>query len=351
MVYIVQLPVIPVKEQVCAVVDILDSMLPMSTPRGIQIFRGCREVYDPSDTGKIVVDLVQDHVPAEYHISLHAPFAAKSIVPFYRCDVEESKKMLHENFDLARSIGAKDLIIHAGTVFYHPRASIPPEFEAYRWKNMTSSERKNVTVTVCKNISDVARRYPDISLHVENMPAPISFDTSDVKKCFLDPLLNSYISILDFFRILHEQSDIENIGLCFDTNHYLRTVSTLRMNDTTTALQEALQGVKQDKHDNMLTELNTKDLRWIAEQLPEEIISVQVSDTIAWIQKGAPTRALSLKEGPHWEEIKEFLKILKKQNAHYERTIPLSFDIDEQDYIARPHQRESLELFLDEVGI
>ncbi|GEM_PF-4118793 len=339
-----QLPAIPDARQIDAVVGILEETVGKAYPKGVQLFRG--QIDGPHASSSDEIErLVRDHIPKGYVVTLHAPISPKKIIPACRLDCQESEAMVAENIDLAVRIGARSVIVHTGTSFYHPLAAgVPASEEKYRFQRMSPSALEAARSNVYHRVARIGHAAGDgVLVSIENDPLPIGAESvNDPTTAFLNPYLSTFSHLADFNDYLHAYTP-PTVGVCFDTAHYLRTIETIRgegrnpQPDTTAFF------------DIVRPSLDDVSLSPVVEMLltTGRLYDIQIADSIGWSRGGRKPKSFSIAGGPHESELVRVTRMADAYCTTTSREIVLSLDVDEQDYIARPNQRVSLQFLVN----
>ena len=339
-----QLPVIPDAREIDAVVGILEEIVGDKHPKGIQIFRD--QIDGPhASTSEEIERLVREHIPKGYVVTLHAPISPKKIIPACRLDCEESMAMVNENIDLAVRIGARSVIVHTGTSFYHPLAAgVPESEEKYRFQSMSPSALEAARGNVYHRVARIGHAADDgVLVSIENDPLPIGAESvNDLTTAFLNPYLSTFSHLADFNDYLYANVP-PTVGICFDTAHYIRTIETIRGEGRNP------QSDTKAFFDIVRPSLDHVSLMPVVEMLLStgRLYDIQIADSIGWSRGGQKPRSFSIAGGPHEAELVRVAKIANAYCTTTSREIVLSLDVDEHDYIARPNQRASLQFLVD----
>ncbi|GEM_PF-2731505 len=356
---IISLPILAgKKDQLEAVVSILEREVPSSYRKGIQIYCGGMDRHK-LDSYEGTIRNIREVVPRSYSITWHAPFGLRNPNSYYNFIDAESKESLAENIAIAEELGARSVIVHLTTSFYHPDrqpdetngGSYPKEYwKRYRWKpewNDYERVKHEIIDVAYRHLREVANTT-SMRIAVENMPLTLRGDISTKEEGLMyDPKLHTVRSIRDF---LMQTNDLRNVGICLDTAHYelmRRTLGLVYSGDA--SLEEG-----------RFIGVNYPEI--LGEQPPLEEFTLELFRTGRLYEvQLAGAGELWLKDthvlgegtdiAPETVQGKELLKVAKFIALHAPGT-PISFDINEpgespRKYLERPSQIRSLRSFFE----
>jgi hypothetical protein len=350
---IIELPALASsKEQIKYVVNLLNKYIPENHKKGIQIYRGGIN-RDKQSSNNFIESTIKKDIPNDFIINLHAPFIVTNPNPEYNFTSDQVKPMILENISLAESINADSLIIHLNSIFYNPErlidnSNLKNYFELFKWKNewnnynIAKKEIINIAYNLLKDISKKTK----IKLSIENLVIPLlGGTTTNIKNLLYDPKLNTYESIIEF---LNEFSDFKNVGLCFDVAHYKitqMTINNLIQKHKKTLTQDIL---KKEGFFGLYPERFS--LQPSIKEVVKELVSrkilfdLQIADTgPIWIKNSKLLEeGLPIKNNDSGRELLDVAKYVAENSPD----TPISFDIEEHDYLHRTNQINALKLFL-----
>ena len=340
---IIQLPFVPGDlKQAEAVLGILKT-LPSHIKPGVQIFRGPVDIHEqiPDDA---LVEYVNKTFPAEYVKTLHAPISDDNPDPRYSLAHPESEEMVLSNLRVAERIGARSVTLHTNTVFTQGGDN-PWTDEMNDYRTMARRVREPVYHRLDKLADDA-----NVKIGVENMPLPIRGNHEsklDPSRILFEPLMNSQDD-LRFFCMY--SAIMPFLGLTYDTSHaeiarrVLNELRAYRINTPDDLMQTPYRGVYPGHFD-----IQPSVKHGIAELLRlGKVIDVQLADTKGrWIPNNSTAQeGVVLGDGDLGEDIFEIARLINRDYS----SVPVSIDVAEEDYIARPRQRESLRRLLSWLG-
>jgi sugar phosphate isomerase/epimerase len=210
-------------------------------------------------------------------------------------------------------------------------------------------------------------QFPHLQIAYETMPFPLNEDrTTDPREATIDPHLITRQSLQQFFRNHHTAQNVrKNVSLCLDISHTLETDATLRHlkthpvllgdPDVRTLVASLMPTQRQltpdsEKVRDVLLSLDAH-IQTIVNEFWSHSTYVQVSDTAGpWIPKTAHDPGHLITEGlelvpdrGNYDLIAYILHALVSRNPH----ITISVDVEEDDYVARPRQRRTLQEIID----
>ena len=350
----IELPILASKqEQLKYLVEVLNKNIPEDYKKGIQLYRGAID-RDKQSTNKDIEAMIKSNVPKDFVITLHAPFIVTNPKPKYNFTTKKVEDMVQENILLAESINANSMIIHLNSVFYHPErlpdsSNLMGYFELFRWKNKWDNYeivKKEVIDVAYGILKDIARKTK-VKISVENMPMPLGGDiTTDPTKLIYDPKLATYESIIEFLK---EFSDFKNIGVCFDTAHYKISQLTLndiirRSNGNLTYNELKNEGFLGLYPERFSLQPDIKDV--VKELIDRKVLfDLQIADTDKrWVKNSRLLReGLPIKNDNSGKELLYITKYVAENSPN----TPISFDIEEEDYLNLKNQIDSLKIFFN----
>ena len=330
-----QLPAFPVEEQLKSVVSILEEKLPPGAPRGVQFYLG--QTRNGLLSVDAVKDVIQRTIPSQYQNSFHLPFASRYVDSQCRLDEPASEAFLGQYLALAQDLGCKTVLVHTGTTYYHPLATLPEGVDRkYQWGVRSPEDLESSKREVYRRLHAIAVQYPNLDVALENAPLPMNNTSGiDPKKAFLNNMVTTADQIKNF--IDYAKCTVENLGLCLDTNHYLRMLSAMAFYEHQ---DSEIRGIfaaidrREDTNLPMLTDALLSGGR---------LFIVQFADNNGWELGKRDVRAIAPSRNPC--QLRSVIHMIQEN----EREIPVSFDVDETDYVARPHQRRTLDWILSGV--
>lgn len=335
MAIIYQLPASPDEAQLKSVVSILEEKLPSEAPRGVQFYLGQTRngLLGVADIKRVV----RKNVPTEYRNSLHLPFASRYVDPQCRLDEPASEKFLGKYLDLAQDLGCEIVLIHTGTTYYHPLATLPEGVDPkYLWGIRSPEDLESSKREVYERLRAIAAQYPHLLVALENAPLPMNNTSGiDPKKAFLNPMVTTAKQMSDF--VAYAKQNAGNLGVCLDTNHYLRMFSAMahyESQDPEIRGMFAAMGEREDTNLPAITDLLLSD---------DRLFIVQLADNTGWELGKREVKAIAPSRNPY--QLRRVVQLVQES----EREIPISLDVDETDYEVRPNQRRTLDWILSGV--
>lgn len=347
---IVGLPVLAgEREQYKYVVSILNKIVPSSFRKGIQIYRGAIGRESQVDDAYIK-NIVKSEIPDDFVINLHAPFITRTIYPEYNFTSEKAKSVILNNILLAESINANSLTIHLSTFFHHPGSlNNSSSYNLFKWKDRWDNYlfvKKEVIDVAYGILKDIAKNT-NVKISVENLALPLAGNVSKNPIDLLyDPKIHTYESIIEF---LEEFSDFENVGMCFDAVHYKLVQMTLNMMihkygnklDYDSLKKEGFLGLYPERF-SLQPDIG-KIVRGIISR--NALFDLQVAEIgkiwikdIQLLEEGLPLQ--------NNNSGRSILGMLEYVVEHSPDTF-ISFDIEEDNYLNRKNQINSLKMFFD----
>jgi len=331
-----QLPSLVDEKQLQSVVRILDATLPSSAQRGVVFYLGqTRNGPPPIDD---VEKIVGGTIPKTYRRVFHLPFTSRYVDPRFRLDDPQSDQVLRPYLDLAHRLECKSVIVHTGTNYYHPQAILPAGTDPqYQWGNRSPAQLEQSRRDVYRRLRSFAVTYP-FSIALENSPFPKNVGSAggDFTRFFLNPLATTEAQIKDF--VAYAKYASRRLGVCLDTNHYLRMLSTLQFYDhQDPAVQALFAAVGEERDSSALLPLT--------QHLLDEarLFVVQFADNTGWHPEKKSLNATAPRTHAHQ------LRLLVDMIDSHPQLVPLSVEVDEMDYLDRPRQQKTLEWILSGV--
>jgi hypothetical protein len=333
---IVQLPFLPCDEQARAVVCLLNGLPSYHTP-GVQIYRGAQG-YSKQFTDDEIAGCVERNIPQHFVKSLHANFAAEPDKRF-NLAYPESEETVLANIRLAERIGARSVTIHPGTLYSIYRGSNGffwrPEFDDF------DTMRAEIREPLYERLKRLASET-EILIGLENMPLPYMGDkVAKLSDILFEP---NMVSQEDMYDFCDRTSDVKNLGITYDTAH--AEISRKAMNCIKKSLSgNHFRGVyPKNCHPQVFVMLHL--LRLLERK---KVIDIQMSDTTGiWSEythdlcdereEGSVREGLLPGDGTLGATASRIMDAISDKY----QDVPISLDIEERDYIARPNQRKAL---------
>jgi len=333
---ILQLPALGTsQEQVQYVMGILDEHVTKNR-KGLQLL--CpKNIMGDLDAQKRLRSIAKD-IPSDYVVTFHAPFDAH--VPNTKLDLShpDSVATYCAVADLATEIGAQGIIIHTNTVFTHD--AWKPPLTSY------THVHEKIFPLVYKNLAHLSQ-YTSLPFHIENMCFPLRGDrTLEETEIPFDPYVWTYEGILHFLGKT-------SIQMSFDTSHY--GIVSHKINEVWKTYHGKItaEDIAKEKlkvyPQNVTQQPSLVDaFTGIQEKTGNRITHVQIADYKgSWLPKDHGGRllgeGLGVGEGDFGEELLKLVSLIDKTYPE----IPISLDVDVQDYLKRPEQIESLKRVLE----
>lgn len=194
---------------------------------GMQFYMGDVELSGESlDLLREVIDYaIKKKGIAASSLTVHHPFALRQQSVHYHFAYPQAVARLRKTAELVKEKGIPRMTIHFSTFYHHPDS---PDFidERFRWQERWNDRQlmlKEVAHPAYNHLMEVAVDFPEIHFGVENMPIAINGGLStDPVRVLYDPLMHSVgrplSAVEEFLTFVHR---VPNIGVCFDTAHFL----------------------------------------------------------------------------------------------------------------------------------
>lgn len=324
------------KEQLNYVVSLLEKYVKRHH-KGIQVICEKNLVYDV-EKKKQFLENIYSIIPVTYINTFHSPISPHEYDPDLNLISTKSISYYSSLAKIVHQAGGSTLIIHCNCVF-------SPD----RWKEPLTDYgyiQENIFGVIINNLQEIIKDSP-IRIAVENMPLPLKGNvTTSASEIPFDPCLLTVGQIKDFLN------SVPGTSFIFDTSHY---------------------GLASKKINSLIDEFGTVTSKIIDEQelkgiYPEMLVlQPSVIDAFMEIQKTGKIAQIQLADfkykwlsdkfgfsascfiegeeinkGEFGNELIELVRIVDKKYPE----IPISIDVNVDDYLQREEQIRSLILVL-----
>ena len=338
------LPSIFDKAQLKAVVSILNEKVPSEIEKGIQLIQsGHSNTLNTKDDFTKYNSLIDQCVPEDHHIELHAPICPHDPKKYLNLSNSESVGTLLHNAKIAESIGASVMIVHPNTVYFtEQKQGTKPSWAVWKREyNDFQTMKTQIRDKMYKHLIDLARLTP-IDIGVENMPIPINADIqAEPSNILYEPNMVTYEDFMEFCNLT---SPISNLKIVYDTSHALHAKGILdRLREygiktTQGLLSTPFRGIYleqisvQPEIDFALKEIHGRG----------KLAGVQLAGAGKLWRPYVPLEEGASLERNNFPFLLNIVNYLKDQLEN----ITISLDINETDYLGRPNQKRALEVLI-----
>ncbi len=326
------------KEQLQYVVSLLEKYV-IGHQKGVQVL--CpKDLVDNSLARQQFISNVKSLIPPSYVNTFHAPISPHIDDHLLNLTSKRSVSYYRNLASIVKEAGGSVLVIHCNAVF-----------SPSHWKEPLTDYgyvQASIFGTIQQNLREIAKDSP-LTIAVENMPLPLKGDkTSDIKQIPFDPCLLTIEQMSHFL-----ETTPQNVGFVFDTSHYglmKNIVDRLsqKYGQTTTPQDIETEGIK-GLYPSLIRRQPSLVDTFTRLQKTGRVVHVQMADAAgSWRRSTEHDPGELFIEG---EEIGkgylgEELLTLARTISTASPQIPISIDVNVQDFLHREEQVRSLQKVL-----